>query len=50
LNGLKAERDIVTSIPTWPWRPGTRISFLSAIVLPIIYFLIQLAIKTWLLK
>jgi hypothetical protein len=50
MNGLKAERDIVISLPTWPWRPGTLTSFLSAIVLPIIYFLIQLIIKTWLLK
>jgi hypothetical protein len=45
---LNAEREILTRIPTWPWRAGTLTSFLSAIVLPIVLFLIQLVIQNWL--
>jgi hypothetical protein len=45
MTGLRHERDILTSLPTWPWRPGTLTGFLSAIVLPIVLFLIQLVIK-----
>jgi len=45
--GLNMEHEILTRIPTWPWRAGTLTSFLSALVLPIILFLIQLAIQNW---
>ena len=45
ITGLKQERDVLTSIPTWPWRPGTLTGFLSAIVLPIVLFLVQLVIR-----
>ena len=44
---LNAERDILTRIPTWPWRAGTLTSFLSAVGLPIVLFLIQLVITRW---
>jgi hypothetical protein len=50
LNALNIERSILTGIPTWPWRTGTLTAFLSAIVLPIILFLVQIAIKGWLGK
>lgn len=50
ITGLNTERAILTGIPTWPWRTGTLTGFLSAIVLLIIIFLIQLIIKGWLGK
>ena len=48
LASLKAERDVLDDIPTWPWRAGTLTGFLSAIVLPIIIFLIQFVVEKWL--
>ncbi len=48
LMGLGAERDVLKDIPTWPWRAGTLTGFLSAIVLPIVLFLIQYVIEKWL--
>lgn len=50
LSVLNAERQIVARIPTWPWRPGMLTSFLSVLVLPLVIFIIQLAIETWLGK
>jgi hypothetical protein len=46
--GMGAEREVLTAIHTWPWRAGTLTGFLSAIVLPIIIFLIQFAVEKWL--
>jgi hypothetical protein len=48
MTSLKAERDVLDAIPTWPWRAGTLTGFLSAIVLPIVIFLIQFAVEKWL--
>lgn len=48
LMGMGAEREVLTAIPTWPWRAGTLTGFLSAIVLPIVIFLIQFVIEKWL--
>lgn len=48
LVGLRAERAILTKIPTWPWRAGTLTGFLSAVLLPIALFLIQLTLGNWL--
>jgi hypothetical protein len=45
LLGLTAEREILVAIPTWPWRSGTLAGFLSATVLPIVLFILQLAIQ-----
>lgn len=45
LLGLAAEHEILNRIPTWPWRSGTLTGFLSAAVLPIILFIIQLIIQ-----
>jgi len=50
LAGLAAEREVLTKIPTWPWRVETLTGFLSALVLPILLFLLQLAIESWLVK
>lgn len=44
---LNAEHDHLNSIPTWPWRAGTLTGFLSALLLPIVLFLIQLIIQNW---
>lgn len=43
--GLNTERGFLTSIPTWPWRAGMLTGFLSAIIMPIIIFLLQLVVK-----
>jgi hypothetical protein len=45
--GLNAERDILTRIPTWPWRAGMLTGFLSIVVLPIMLFLLQLVLARW---
>jgi len=45
LLGLTAEHEILDKIPTWPWRSGTLTGFLSAAVLPIVLFMIQLIIQ-----
>ncbi len=42
--GLAAEREVLKDIPTWPWRSGTLAGFLSATVLPIVLFILQIAI------
>jgi len=46
--GLAAERDVLAKIPTWPWRAGTLTGILSALALPIVLFLIQVALERWL--
>lgn len=48
MSALSAEREVLTRIPTWPWRTGTLTGFLSAILLPILLFLIQLVLGNWL--
>ncbi len=48
LAGLAAEKDVLAKIPTWPWRTGTLAAILSALALPIILFLIQVALSRWL--
>lgn len=42
---LSHEREILLKIPTWPWRPGTFIAFISALFIPVTIFLIQELIK-----
>ena len=48
LEGLNNERNILEKIRTWPWKTETLTGFLSVIVLPIVLFLIQIAIQKWL--
>jgi hypothetical protein len=48
MTGLRAEREVLTGIPTWPWRSGTLAGFLSAIVLPLALYLVQLVVEKWL--
>lgn len=48
LAGLKTEREVLNSIPTWPWRAGTLTGFVSALILPLALFVIQFIIEKWL--
>lgn len=48
MTALNTERDVLSAIPTWPWRRGTLTGFLSLIALPIILSLIQLVLARWL--
>lgn len=41
LGSLLQERDILAKLPTWPWSAGTLRGFLSALLLPVVVFLIQ---------
>lgn len=41
LASLLQEREIVAKLPTWPWSTATLRGFLSALLLPIVLFLIQ---------
>lgn len=41
LAGLEQERSILAATPTWPWRPGLFRTFLSALLLPVVIWLIQ---------
>jgi hypothetical protein len=48
LAGLASERKVLEGIATWPWSTATFSGFVSALVLPIALFLIQLILKNWL--
>jgi hypothetical protein len=41
LASLVVERELLAKIPTWPWQPGALTGFLTALLLPIILWLIQ---------
>jgi hypothetical protein len=40
LTGLFAEAEVLAKISTWPWKPETLRGFLSAVILPIVIWLI----------
>jgi hypothetical protein len=42
---LHAEREVLSKLPTWPWRPETLRGFLSAIAAPIFLLIAQLALE-----
>jgi len=44
MSALQAEREVLNRIPTWPWRSGLLTGFLSALVLPILLFILQLVV------
>ena len=48
LEGLNIEGGVLEKIRTWPWSAGTLTGFLSAIVLPMVLFFVQLVIQRWL--
>ncbi len=41
LSTLVSARDVVHRVPTWPWSTGSLTGFLTALILPIVLFLIQ---------
>lgn len=41
LSALKEEKEIISAIPTWPWKPGTFTALLSALLLPVVIGLLQ---------
>lgn len=41
MEALLVERGMVVKLPTWPWQPGTLVSFLTAILLPLIVWGMQ---------
>ena len=45
LAGLGSERTVLAGIHTWPWSTATLSGFVSALVLPVALFLIQLALR-----
>ena len=40
LGSLIQERDLLLRLPTWPWEPGTGRAFASAILLPVVVWLL----------
>lgn len=48
LLGLETEQRMVEKMPTWPWAPGTFRILITAILLPVILFVIQYIISLFL--
>lgn len=44
LANLQAERQILASLPTWPWSTATLRGFVSAVLLPLALFVVQVII------
>jgi hypothetical protein len=45
LAAIRAERDALLNIPTWPWAPGTLRSVVIALALPVAIWLIQTVLE-----
>ena len=45
LASLTAQREILAKLPTWPWSTATLRGFVSALLLPMVLFLIQQALS-----
>ncbi|MDQ3871979.1 MAG: hypothetical protein M3301_10255 [Chloroflexota bacterium] len=45
LESLQLERDAIARMPTWPWEPGTLRAFVSALLVPIVLWLIIRALE-----
>jgi uncharacterized membrane protein YvlD (DUF360 family) len=48
LGSLYKERDMLKTIPTWPWAPGAFRNFLSAILLPMVLWVLQTLVGRYL--
>ena len=48
LDTLLVEQEMVSKMPTWPWRPGTLAGFTSALLLPLAIWLLQQLLTNWL--
>ena len=44
LASMLQQRDVLARLPTWPWSTGTLRAFITALLLPIVLFLIQRAL------
>ncbi len=42
---LIMEREVLEKMPTWPWEPGTLRTFLSALFLPVVVWLLQVIVQ-----
>jgi hypothetical protein len=40
LNGINVTRELVAKLPTWPWPPQLLRGFITALLLPILVYLI----------
>lgn len=45
LGSLIAEREMLARLPTWPWQAGTVGAFVTALLLPIVLFLVTRALE-----
>ena len=45
---LEIEKSMLTGIPTWPWRPGTLRGFVTALLLPLVVFVLQYVLQRFL--
>jgi hypothetical protein len=45
---LETGQNMLTKIPTWPWRPGTLRGFISALLLPLVIFVLQYFLQRFL--
>ncbi len=45
---LEIGRSMLTRIPTWPWRPETLRGFISALLLPLVVFVLQFVLQRFL--
>lgn len=50
LTGLEIEHNLLQKIPTWPWQPETLRGLITALLLPIVLFLIQYVLQRVLSK
>ena len=48
LAGLEIEHNLLQRIPTWPWQPDTLRGLVTALLVPIVIFLIQFFLGSWL--
>lgn len=48
MNSLYKERDLLKTIPTWPWATGSFRNFLSAILLPMVLWVLQTLVGRYL--
>lgn len=45
MDALLVERGMVVKLPTWPWQPGTLVSFLTAVLLPLLVWAMQAVLQ-----
>jgi hypothetical protein len=48
ISSLEIEQSMLTRIPTWPWRPGTLRGVVTALLLPLVVFVLQYVLQRFL--